>query len=44
MEEGFDYGLLVQTDYQNESVTWFWFTEYSTTVKNITKFKFENPS
>jgi hypothetical protein len=44
MEEGFDYGLLVQTDYQNESVTWFWFTEYATTVKNITKFKFEKPS
>jgi len=44
MEEGFDYGLLVQTDYQNESVTWFWFTDEMTTVKKISKFVFEKSS
>jgi hypothetical protein len=44
LEDGFDYGLIVNTDPQNESITWFWFTEEMTTVKKISKFVFEKSS
>lgn len=44
MEEGFDYGLLVQTDPFHENVTWFWFLDHQTTVKKISKFYIEKPS
>ena len=42
LEDGFDYGLLVNT--KDESVMWFWFTDYMTTVKKISKCRFEKTS
>ena len=42
LEDGFDYGLLVNT--KDESVMWFWFTDYRTTVKKISKCRFEKTS
>jgi hypothetical protein len=42
LEDGFDYGLLVNT--KDESVMWFWFTDYMTTVKKISKCRFEKAS
>ena len=44
LEKSFDYGLIVNTNYGSENVIWFWFTDNSTTVKNITKFNIEKPS
>ena len=44
IEGDFDYGLIINTDYEKESVTWFWFTEYDTTVKLFTKFTIEKSS
>ena len=44
LEGSFDYGLIINTNYENESVTWFWFTEYDTTVKLFTKFNIEKSS
>ena len=44
LEEGFDYGLLINTDYDNEKVTWFWFDTFTTTVKVFKKFIIEKPS
>jgi hypothetical protein len=44
LEDGFDYGVIVNTDPQNESITWFWFTDEMTTVKKISKFVFEKSS
>lgn len=41
IEGDFDYGLIINTDYEKESVTWFWFTEYDTTIKLFTKFFIE---
>jgi len=41
IEGDFDYGLIINTDYEKESVTWFWFTEYDTTIKLFTKFYIE---
>ena len=43
LEEGFDYGMVINTDPLNESVLWFWFSGNSTTVSVITKFKIEKP-
>jgi len=42
LEDGFDYGLLVNT--KDESVMWYWFTDYMTTVKKISKCRFEKAS
>jgi hypothetical protein len=42
IEGDFDYGLLVNT--KDESVMWFWFTDYMTTVKKISKCRFEKAS
>lgn len=44
LEGEFDYGLLINTDYNNESVTWFWFDTFTTTVKVFKKFVIEKPS
>jgi hypothetical protein len=44
LEYDFDYGVIVNTDPQNESITWFWFTDEMTTVKKISKFVFEKSS
>ena len=44
LEDGFDYGLIVNTNIRNESVTWFWFESDMTTVKVISKFLIEKPS
>lgn len=44
LENGFDYGLMINTDYKTESVTWFWFDEHLTTVKLFKKFIIEKPS
>lgn len=44
IEKDFDYGLIINTDYEKESVTWFWFTEYDTTIKLFTKFIIEKSS
>ena len=44
IEGDFDYGLIINTDYEKESVTWFWFTEYDTTIKLFTKFIIEKSS
>ena len=44
IEGDFDYGLIINTDYEKESVTWFWFTEYDTTIKLFTKFTIEKSS
>ena len=44
IEGGFDYGLFVNTNYENESVTWFWFDTFTTTVKVFKKFVIEKPS
>ena len=44
LEDGFDYGLIVNTNIRNESVTWFWFDSDMTTVKVISKFLIEKPS
>ena len=41
-EDDFDYGLIINTE--EESVLWYWFTEYQTTAKRITKCYFEKPS
>jgi len=41
LEDGFDYGIIINTDQLNESITWFWFTDEMTTVKKISKFEFE---
>jgi hypothetical protein len=41
LEDGFDYGIIINTDPLNESITWFWFTDEMTTVKKISKFEFE---
>ena len=43
LEDGFDYGLIVNTNQLNESVVWFWFTDNMTTVKKITQFNIEKP-
>jgi hypothetical protein len=43
LEEGFDYGIVINTDPLNESVLWFWFSGNSTTVSVITKFKIDKP-
>jgi hypothetical protein len=42
LEDGFDYGLLVNT--KDETVMWYWFTDYMTTIKKISKSNFEKPS
>jgi len=42
LEDGFDYGLLVNV--KDETVMWFWFTDYTTTVKKISKCRFEKSS
>ena len=44
LENGFDYGLMINTNYDNESVTWFWFDTFTTTVKIFKKFVIEKPS
>ena len=44
LELGFDYGLIINTNPVNESVLWFWFEGYTTTVKRITQFNIEKPS
>ena len=44
LEDGFDYGLIVNTNIKSESVTWFWFESDMTTVKVISKFLIEKPS
>jgi hypothetical protein len=44
LEDGFDYGVIVNTDPQNESIIWFWLTDEMTTVKKISKFVFEKSS
>jgi hypothetical protein len=43
LEGGFDYGLVVNTNLKNESVTWFWFDAMATTVKRIDQFRIEKP-
>ena len=44
LEDGLDYGLIVNTNIKSESVTWFWFESDMTTVKVISKFLIEKPS
>ena len=41
LEEGFDYGMVINTDPLNESVLWFLFDSNATTVSVITKFNIE---
>jgi hypothetical protein len=41
LQDGLDYGLVVNTNSETESVTWFWFLDDMTTVKKISKFVFE---
>jgi hypothetical protein len=43
LEEGFDYGMVINTDPLNESVLWFLFDGNVTTVSVITKFNIEKP-
>lgn len=38
LEEGFDYGLIIDLTYENESVLWYWNAISMTSVKKITKF------
>ena len=42
IEDGFDYGLMVDT--KEESVLWYWVSDYQTMVKKITRCYFEKPS
>jgi hypothetical protein len=42
LEDGFDYGLIINT--KDETVLWYWFTDYQTTVKKISKCYFEKSS
>jgi hypothetical protein len=42
IEDGFDYGLMVNT--KEESVLWYWISDYQTMVKKITRCYFEKPS
>lgn len=44
LEGEFDYGLIINTNYYNEGVTWFWFDTFTTTVKVFKKFIIEKPS
>ena len=44
LQDGLDYGLIINTNIKNESVTWFWFEGDMTTVKVISKFNIEKPS
>jgi len=44
LEDGFDYGLIINTSQLNESVIWFWFGDNITSVKRITNFNIEKPS
>jgi hypothetical protein len=38
LEEGFDYGLIVNIGNNGDNVLWYWNTEQMTTVKKMTKF------
>lgn len=38
LEEGFDYGLIVNIGNDGDNVLWYWNTEQMTTVKKMTKF------
>ncbi len=42
IEDGFDYGIIVNT--KEESVLWYWISDYQTIVKKITRCYFEKPS
>lgn len=44
VEGGFDYGLVINTNYDNERVTWFWFDDFTTTIKVFNNFIIEKPS
>lgn len=44
LEKGLNYGLIVSTKLNHENVLWYWFDDYDTTVKVITKFHIEKPS
>lgn len=43
LQEGLDYGLLLNTDDQHPTAYWFWFEEDKTTVKKMTRFQFIKP-
>jgi len=38
LEEGFDYGLIVNIGNDGDNVLWYWNSEQMTTVKKMTKF------
>jgi hypothetical protein len=42
LEDDFDYGLIINL--QTETVIWFWFGDYTTTVRKISKYHFEKSS
>jgi len=44
LEEGFDYGLIVNIGYENENVLWYWNANQMTTVKKMIKFNIVKPS
>ncbi len=43
LENHFDYGLIINTNQNAESVTWYWFSENRTTIKVMTKFIIQKP-
>jgi hypothetical protein len=43
LQEGLNYGLLINMDPTNESVTWYCFFEFSTTIMKANRFKIFKP-
>jgi hypothetical protein len=39
LQEGLNYGLLINMDLTNESVTWYCFFDFSTTIMKANRFK-----